>query len=334
MSTILDVLKKVERERQSPEGALPAPSQPSELSRRRVPSRAVVACVVVGFSVGGVLSWWLAKEPPPSEVAALPAAVPPPAIPIPPAPVVARHKVPPANAPAEQVAGGEVAPVESVVGAPAPAAPAAAVGSAANQAVAAAPAPPAANPAGAGTTVVSPPASEGQTTTLAKADGRATALEPSPFAAPREAATENAAAGDRGDAESAMRRPEKAAPTAPEVVAAVPPAPPTTAAEPEAPVEPAPQVEQEAAPEPAPQPSPEVLVDTGRSPTGAPKVSLSFLQWSADPEKRFAFVSIDGAPSQRVREGDGVNGMTVGPITPTGVQFKREGTSFIIRPRH
>jgi len=36
----------------------------------------------------------------------------------------------------------------------------------------------------------------------------------------------------------------------------------------------------------------------------------------------------------RVREGDTASGMTVAEITPTGVQFKREGQLFMIRPRH
>jgi hypothetical protein len=63
-------------------------------------------------------------------------------------------------------------------------------------------------------------------------------------------------------------------------------------------------------------------------------VALSFLQWSADPAKRFAFVSIDGAPSQRVHEGEVAAGLTVAAIMPSGVQFKREGTTFVIRPRH
>ena len=90
------------------------------------------------------------------------------------------------------------------------------------------------------------------------------------------------------------------------------------------------QVEPEAEPE-AP---PEALVDTGRSPPGAPKVALSFLQWSADPAKRFAFISVDGGAAQRVREGEVTSGMTVAAITPTGIQFKREGTTFVIRPRH
>jgi len=86
--------------------------------------------------------------------------------------------------------------------------------------------------------------------------------------------------------------------------------------------------------EPEPPPAPPTVTDTGRSPPGAPRVALSFLQWSPDPTRRFALISIDGAPSQRVREGDTAAGLTVAQITPTGVQFKREGNLFTIRPRY
>jgi hypothetical protein len=86
--------------------------------------------------------------------------------------------------------------------------------------------------------------------------------------------------------------------------------------------------------EPEPPPAPEAAIDTGRSPPGLPRVALTFLQWSADPSRRFAFVSIDGAPSQRVREGDTAGGMTVAEITPVGIQFRQEGKVFTIRPRH
>ena len=103
-----------------------------------------------------------------------------------------------------------------------------------------------------------------------------------------------------------------------------------------APAEPPLEESPEAEPEPEPEPeSPgETLFDTGRSPPGAPKVALSFLQWSSDPARRFAFISIDGAPTQRIHEGEVAAGLTVAAITPTGVQFKRDGTVFVIRPRH
>jgi len=87
-------------------------------------------------------------------------------------------------------------------------------------------------------------------------------------------------------------------------------------------------------PEPERDTPAETIIDTGRSPPNNPKVTLSFLQWSADPARRFAFISVDGAPSQRIREGEVAGGLTVAAITKTGVQFKRDNTSFMIRPRH
>jgi hypothetical protein len=89
-----------------------------------------------------------------------------------------------------------------------------------------------------------------------------------------------------------------------------------------------PPLDEEAAPPPPP------VIDTGRSPTGAPRVTLSFLQYSADPARRFAFISIDGAPSQRIREGESAGGITVDHINADGVQLRHAETQFIIRPRH
>ncbi len=78
----------------------------------------------------------------------------------------------------------------------------------------------------------------------------------------------------------------------------------------------------------------ETVIDTGRSPPGAPQVTLSFLQWSSDPMRRFAFLSVDAGPSQRVREGDAVGAATIDLITPNGVRLRHEDTLFMIRSRH
>jgi len=170
----------------------------------------------------------------------------------------------------------------------------------------------------------------GQKDAIAALGKEGTAIEPSPFAAPRNAARDVAPA----PAAPAVRMPPGSQPAeiktnrAQRDLAAVAPAEPAIIDS--APLEP----EAEAEPEPEPETPAETLVDTGRSPPGAPKVALSFLQWSADPARRFAFISIDGQPSQRVREGESAAGMTIAAITPNGVQFKREGTSFVIRPRH
>jgi hypothetical protein len=151
-------------------------------------------------------------------------------------------------------------------------------------------------------------------------DTGASALEPSPFAASR---GNSAAAGTT----EASPRPAPVRPREPDnALAAV--APPAA-------VEAPPALEPEVPSAEAQPPSPaDVLIDTGRSPPGAPRVALSFLQWSPDPARRFAFVSIDGAPTQRVREGDTAGSLTVALITPNGIQFKQDGKLFTIRPRH
>jgi hypothetical protein len=176
------------------------------------------------------------------------------------------------------------------------------------------PAPPAANV---------PPAAEPPTQVASAAVTQATAppvaeakvgtaLEPSPFSA-RGGSTE----GRRGRA-GARKEKERAAD---QQVAAVPP--PAAVAPPEIPA-----VEAE------PPPPPPQVIDTGRSPAGTPSVALRFLQWSVDPARRYALVSIDGAPSQRLREGESAGSLTVSQIMQTGVQFKVEGKVFTIRSRH
>ncbi len=328
MSTILDALRKVEREREPTSGAtIDGPTISPDVRRRRpFPVVAVLICAVIGFSGGALLSWWVPTEKT-SETAAVP--VPPraPDIAVPRAPVHAKAHGP--SAPAQVAKGSGQA--EPAVG-PVPHAVAPAVSDAG---VTAPPAPPSA--ASAPVTAPMPPevpapAPERDAAALAAVD-KGSALEPSPFGAARETSHEGAhpTAPNVAQKESAVESAAVAQAPAGErhedrEVAALTPPPPPEAAEAE--------TNLENTPEPEAEPPAETIFDTGRSPPGAPKVALSFLQWSADPARRFAFISIDGAPSQRVREGEVAAGLTVAAITPTGVQFKREGTIFVIRPRH
>jgi hypothetical protein len=336
VSTILDALRKVEREREPAAESAVGPAISSEVRRRRkIPVGAIVACALVGFSGGALLSWWSPSEEP-VEVASLPPPPPPPDIAVPRAPLRAQPKAPAAAANAEE----KKADVPSAAMPPATvAAPPAVPGSGVAPPPAAAPAEPPARPAevAPSTAVAEAPApgaaeaarpveQRGSGEQLAALDKQGSALEPSPFGAAREAAAPNAPKTAPAVAPPAAMPPAPAVPTRPrEDVAAIAPA------EPEAPA-------LDAVPEPEAEPEPEApaetLFDTGRSPPGAPKVALSFLQWSNDPARRFAFISIDGAPTQRVHEGEVAAGLTVAAITPTGVQFKREGTTFVIRPRH
>ena len=356
MSTILDALRKVERERDSsPDHPLePQPLAPEVRRRRNIPVTAIAVCAVVGFVGGALLSWWTPSEEPAVEVASLPVPPPPPAIAVPrapapeppaPAAVPAPPEVPvppPAPEQPQQAESGAAAPPAAESGQQPPAVVAVER--------ATAPAAVAAAPAAAPTELAPKEVAPREALAALGKDG--TALERSPFGpsrnAAREAVAPPAAAPAPPKPPTVVKKPEG------EVAAVAPPAPVPAPAKPpavakeqpeqevaavapmEPPVpEPAPlDIAPEPQAEPEPETSPETVIDTGRSPPGAPKVALSFLQWSADPAKRFAFVSIDGQPSQRIREGESAAGMTVAAITPNGVQFKREGTSFVIRPRH
>ena len=331
MSTILDALRKVERERDpSSEAALDAPTVSSEPRRRRsFPIGAVVACALVGFGGGAILSWWLPGSDSGVEVASLPEPPPPPDIAVPRPPLQAKPAA--AAAPVEDDVG-RMQPPGAPPAVPLPAAPPVAAPPAAEPPAAQArspidgpavaldkvPAPPAALPPKATIPEGSP--------ALAAIDPKASALEPSPFKPSREPVLGAATEPAKKPVAEAPRAPER---REPQDLAALAPAP---AVEPDVPT--AEEAAMDPDPEPEPESSPETLVDTGRSPPGAPKVALSFLQWSTDPARRFAFISIDGAPTQRVREGEVAAGMTIAAITPNGVQFRREGTVFVIRPRH
>ena len=320
MSTILDALRKVEREREpGADAALEGATVSPEARRRRpFPLVAVAICAVIGFSAGALLSWWNPGKAP-VEVASLPAP-PPPAIDVPRVPAGAQAKAPAAKS--AEVAESEAGAMKGDVAASIPVVAASPVDSA-RHAAATAPSPAAAVPAPDG----EPKAPTEGSETVVAAIEQGSALEPSPFAPVRGTGREGAGTAAKKPSEPPAPAVKAAEPDLDELAAVAPPAaqaPPAADAE----------AELEPSAEPEPEASPETIFDTGRSPPGAPKVALSFLQWSSDPARRFAFVSIDGAPSQRVHEGEVASGLTVAAITPTGVQFKREGTIFVIRPRH
>ncbi len=375
MSTILDALKKVERDREGPheevlaEIALPPPQTP----RRGIPTRVIIACASIGFAAGIGLALWRDSAPPQQAPPLEPATAP--VIDVPPPPVA---KAPPGVQPpaASAVNAGEAAlappPPAAVAKAEPPAnpAPVAAVPPTAAQpqpdaapppsvpAVANPPLPPpnapvAANPPAPLPNAAAPnapgappvpnvasapanPAAPANAPVVVGSADHGAVVEPSPFTAGNEPGVAASAAPTkpgRGGRKSQAGPPAAAAPPPPQVALAPPPpviAPPSAAV---APPPPAPE-SPPAPPQAEPAQPPATVIDTGRSPPGSPRVALTFLQWSADPSRRFAFVSIDGAPAVRIREGDTPSGLTVAEITRTGVQFKREGQVFMIRPRH
>src|SRR6185503_11480228 len=90
MSTILDALKKVEAERESPrEQLLHATAEAPARQRSSLPL--IAACAVVGLTAGIGLALWRNERS--VELAALPGIAPPPAIDVPKAPP-ARERAP------------------------------------------------------------------------------------------------------------------------------------------------------------------------------------------------------------------------------------------------
>src|SRR5688572_12821243 len=197
MSTILDALRKVERERDpSSDAALDAPTISAEPRRRRsFPIGPIVACALVGFGGGAVLSWLLPATGSDVRVAALPEPPSPPDIAVPRPPLRAEQVAPaapvqdqlaavPPAAPAPPVARPPVAAERAAAPPPVAAPPPAAPAEVAPPAVAADKLPAAPVPAlpPKATTPESGPA-------LAAIDPKASVLEPSPFKPSREAAT-------------------------------------------------------------------------------------------------------------------------------------------------
>ncbi len=117
---------------------------------------------------------------------------------------------------------------------------------------------------------------------------------------------------------AAVARPRRAA------VRGDAPAPVPPPAQPVA-VPPPPQPIAQAAPVPA---------DEGlrRPPSSAPQVRINILQWSNDPGRRFAYMSIDGNSAMtQVREGESYQGLTVTRIFPEQVEFAHQGSTFLLR---
>ena len=64
-----------------------------------------------------------------------------------------------------------------------------------------------------------------------------------------------------------------------------------------------------------------------------PDVVLALLQWSVEPEKRLAFIRVDGGPMLMVQEGDTVSGLSVERILEDAVEFRAGGATLRVRAR-
>jgi hypothetical protein len=95
---------------------------------------------------------------------------------------------------------------------------------------------------------------------------------------------------------------------------------------------PKPAVERGPEVKPAPAAQPDVLASALRhSPSGAPDVRINIVQWSAVPERRFAYVRVDGGDMTQVHEGDQIGGLTVKQIFQQAIEFAQGSTSFVLR---
>ena len=75
-------------------------------------------------------------------------------------------------------------------------------------------------------------------------------------------------------------------------------------------------------------------VPTREEPLEAPPgASLSFLQWSADPEKRVASIKVGTGPSTLAHEGDSIDGMTVVKIHPDAVELRSGESRYLLKAR-
>ncbi|MGH7964687.1 MAG: hypothetical protein ACRERD_23225, partial [Candidatus Binatia bacterium] len=59
--------------------------------------------------------------------------------------------------------------------------------------------------------------------------------------------------------------------------------------------------------------------------------SLSFLQWSPEPDKRMAFIRVNGGPLTLAHEGDTVAGYTVVEIRPNAVDLRSGEANFTLQ---
>jgi len=72
------------------------------------------------------------------------------------------------------------------------------------------------------------------------------------------------------------------------------------------------------------------VAETSPPPTPA---SVSFLQWSPEPEKRMAFIKVGDAPTALAHEGDTVNGVTVVKIRQGAVELQSGESRWTLKAR-
>jgi hypothetical protein len=79
-----------------------------------------------------------------------------------------------------------------------------------------------------------------------------------------------------------------------------------------------------------PSPPAPAREQTQSSPPGA---ALSFLQWSADPEKRVVSIKVGSGPAMIAHEGDSIEGLTVVKIRPDAVEIRSGDSHYLLKAR-
>lgn len=321
MSTILKALRRLEEEKAANEEPRPLREQiaraPGALRSRRTGWIAAAIALVLGIGAGGGVIWWLfggesaktelvatAPAAPPAVAPPAPAPAPPARAPVPGPPdqafasdveIVDRPDALPRLADSEPVQPG---PVQPMLGRQRPVESSSAAERARQAALA-----------------------EYQAAERARRGLPPQAVPPSP---PQPAEPVPAIPAETPVARAAPPAPEPAAVPAPDPApVAQAPAPPAPAPAPAA----APKV---AAAKPAPKPAaPRAAPREAPAPPPPPPsiaVSVEKTQWHPLADRRIAWVRVPGeADSQRIVEGDVIDGLIVSAIEPSGVVFERDG---------
>ncbi|MSQ48711.1 MAG: hypothetical protein EXR78_10080 [Deltaproteobacteria bacterium] len=107
-----------------------------------------------------------------------------------------------------------------------------------------------------------------------------------------------------------------------------------SAAQPSVDDAPAPLEEDNVAAEVPPSASPEEEEKSGTETSSPPTpASVSFLQWSPEPEKRMAFIKVGDKPTALAHEGDVVNGVTVVKIRQGAVELRSGESRWTLKAR-
>ncbi len=82
-----------------------------------------------------------------------------------------------------------------------------------------------------------------------------------------------------------------------------------------------------------PRSAPATAAEHEQTLSSPPGASLSFLQWSADPEKRVASIKVGTGPAMIAHEGDSIEGLTIVKIHPDAVEIRSGESHYLLKAR-